>query len=144
MLEYSLITGKQYHHSDFSLDEIAAFVSANIIPFANSQTQLSAHYLVKLIESHAINKTSSYRTLVSEVVLNNPLISQLLTELINYQSSEYQKKAQQGHYYCDTIGDKRLSFRVYSEKSNQKSVALFSLKNNNDDISFSSASKYRH
>jgi hypothetical protein len=138
------ITGKKTHKSNLGLNEVANFLSdEKNISTANSQTKLSAHYLVNLIQSYAQDKKYYSRNSISEQTRNNPLIKSLLDALVDYEPRDGQSKAEPGKYYCDTYEAKGFSFRVYSPISKiSKSVSLFSMTNGRDFISFSSAEKY--
>ncbi len=139
------ITGEKTDESNLGLDEISGFLSETIIPIANSQTKLSAQYLVKLIKDCAHGTKSYSRSPVSDEVMAKPFINKLLTALVDYEPRDGQSKAEPGKYYCDTYEAKGFSFRVYSPISKaNKSVSLFSMTNGRDFISFSSAEKYRN
>lgn len=136
------ITGKKEHGSHFGLDEIEVFLKEKIIPSSNSQTKLSAEYLVKLIQTYTTNNSYS-RNFISDKMANTLFVRKLLTSLIDYQPNREQTKAEPNNYYVDTIETEGFSFRVYSPFSKNKSISLFSITKGSDCISFLSAAKYR-
>lgn len=139
------ITGKSYHRSDLSLEEISEFLSEKINNAAHSQTYLSMLYLRELIDTYSGNTASTARTEVSSEVLNTPFVSRLLDALKNYAPEPVQRKAVPGKYYCDTVGEKGFSLRVYSPASSvaTKSLSLLAISGGRTAIIFQSAQKYR-
>jgi len=139
------ITGKANHRSALSLHEIGEFLSEMINHTPHAQTYLSMLYLIELIDTYSGSTPSTTRNAASNEVLNSPFVSRLLDGLKNYAPDPYQRKAEPGKYYCDTVGEKGFSLRVYSPRSTvtTKSLALLSISNGRDSIIFASADKYR-
>lgn len=139
------ITGKSYHRSDLSLEEIGAFLTEKIMNATLSQTYLSMLYLRELIDTYSGDTSSNTRSAVSSEVLNTPFVSRLLEALKNYAPEPHQRRAEPGKYYCDTVGEKGFSLRVYSHRSSvsTKSLSLLAISNGRDGIIFQSAYKYR-
>ncbi len=139
------ITGKSFHKSDLSLEEISTFLSNKLDTLSNKQKVISAQYLIKLVDTYSNNNLSYTRNPVSDEVLNRPFVSKLLSALEDFVPDPNQKRAESGKYYCDTNSEKGFSFRVYSVESTlqTKSISLLSITKGRDFITFLSADKYR-
>lgn len=137
------ISGKSFHRSDLSLEEIKDFLSNNLNKLSNKQKVLSAEYLIKLINTYSNNNPTNTRNPVSDEVLNRLFVSRLLFSLEDFKPEPNQKRAISGKYYIDTNGEKGFSFRVYSVESTSRSISLLSITKGRDFITFLSAEKYR-
>lgn len=139
------ITGKSYHRSDLSLEEISEFLGVALSKMTHTQTYLSMLYLKELIDAYSGNFQSNTRSAVSNEMLNTPFVSRLLDALKDYAPEPGQRRAIPGKYYLDTVSEKGFSLRVYSHLSTvqSKSLALLSISNGRDNIMFASSDKYR-
>jgi len=139
------ITGKSFHKSDLSLEEISVFLSSKLDTLSNKQKVLSAQYLIKLIETYSNNIISYSRIPVSDEVLNQPFVNKLLYALEDFKPDQNLIRAEPGKYYIDTNSPKGFSFRVFSKESTlpTKSTALFSITKGRDYIVFLSEKWYR-
>jgi hypothetical protein len=138
------ITGKIAQGSDLGLDEINSYLLSIYDFLPNNQARISATYLMQLITTYTNGSISYSRNPVSEKMLKNPFVNDLLNALKDYIPAANQKRAEPGKYYCDTNSPKGFSFRVFTPYSSQKSLSLLSITNSSDYITFLSAEKYRH
>jgi hypothetical protein len=130
------VTGKSYHNSDLSLEEIAEYFKKNLRNFANPQKELSALYFIKLVETYSTHASSNPRIPISEEMRNHSFVKKLLGALADVEFLEGKKRGRRGVAVINTVGEKGFSFRVYSEKAQDKTLSLFWIKGGENLLTF--------
>ena len=135
------ITGRR-GEGHLSLWDIHDYFRERLPSLAFHQLELSARYLLQLIETATTSSGSTTRQPVSAATLAHPFIATLLDLLADIGPLNGTTRPTPGRVYWDTVAESGFSLKVFTPKGHARHLALLSRSGGRSTIRFQSREKY--